>query len=323
MHDNRWGFPDLGLGLGLRTTHYAHILSERPDIGFFEILTENYLDTGGRPLFMLDQISELYPTVMHGVSMSIGSTDPIDFDYLAKVKALADRTGSLWVSDHICWTGVLGRNTHDLLPLPYTEESLAHSVERIKVVQEYLERPLVLENPSAYLEFADDDMTEWEFVSEVARRADCWLLFDVNNVYVSSVNHGFSTNDFLHGVPRDRIVQFHVAGHSQIFSRASVDKDGQVVTYDHRERGLLCNEAVHHEGLVGGRNHLFEKIDRNSSAEVPHEVVHQEQHTQEYGNPRERLAAPPTQPIGPRARMLPPDAAHSTNGGIDPLNPSL
>ena len=148
MKNNRWGLPDLGLGIGLRTTHYAHILSERPEIGFFEILTENYLDTGGRPLFLLDQIAELYPTVMHGVSMSIGSTDPINFDYLAKVKALAARTGALWISDHICWTGVLGRNTHDLLPLPYTEESLAHAVGRIKVVQEYLERPLVLENPS-------------------------------------------------------------------------------------------------------------------------------------------------------------------------------
>ena len=162
MQDNRWGLPDLGLGVGLRTTHYAHILSERPEIGFFEILTENYLDTGGRPLYMLDQIAERYPTVMHGVSMSIGSTDPINFDYLDKVKALAERTGSLWVSDHICWTGVLGRNTHDLLPLPYTEESLAHSVERIKTIQDYLERPLVLENPSTYLEFADSDMTEWE-----------------------------------------------------------------------------------------------------------------------------------------------------------------
>jgi uncharacterized protein (UPF0276 family) len=168
MQNNRWGLPDLGLGVGLRTTHYAHILSERPEIGFFEILTENYLDTGGRPLYMLDQIAERYPTVMHGVSMSIGSTDPINFDYLDKVKALAERTGSLWVSDHICWTGVLGRNTHDLLPLPYTEESLAHSVERIKTIQDYLERPLVLENPSTYLEFADSDMTEWKWVARMA-----------------------------------------------------------------------------------------------------------------------------------------------------------
>ena len=197
MRENRWSFPDLGLGVGLRTTHYGHILREKPELGFFEILTENYLDTGGRPLYILDQISESYPVVMHGVSMSIGSTDPLNFDYLAKVKALAERTGALWVSDHVCWTGVLGRNTHDLLPLPYTEESLRHSVERIKVVQDFLDRPLVLENPSTYLEFADADMTEWEFVARMAEEADCGLLFDVNNVYVSAYNHGFDPVQYI------------------------------------------------------------------------------------------------------------------------------
>ncbi len=214
MHDNRWGLPDLGLGVGLRTTHYAHILSERPEIGFFEILSENYLDTGGRPLFMLDQISERYPMVMHGVSMSIGCTDPLDFEYLAKLKALAERTGALWVSDHLCWTGVLGRNTHDLLPLPYTEESLRHSVERIKVIQDFLERPLVLENPSTYLEFADDDMTEWEFVARLAEEADCGLLLDVNNVYVSAFNHGFDPVAYIDAIPADRVCQYHLAGHT-------------------------------------------------------------------------------------------------------------
>ncbi len=214
MTENRWNFPDLGLGVGLRTPHYAHILSERPDIGFFEVLTENYLDTGGRPLYLLDQIAEHYPMVMHGVSMSIGSTDEIDFDYLNKVKALAARTGALWISDHICWTGVLGRNTHDLLPLPYTEESLQHSVDRIKVVQDYIERPLVLENPSTYLEFADSDMSEWEFVARLAEEADCGLLFDVNNVYVSAFNHGFDPVEYIDAIPGDRVCQYHLAGHT-------------------------------------------------------------------------------------------------------------
>ncbi len=151
---------------------------------------------------------------MHGVSMSIGSTDPIDFDYLANVKALAERTGALWVSDHICWTGVLGRNTHDLLPLPYTEESLRHAVARIKVVQEFLERPLVLENPSTYLEFADSDMKEWEFVARLADEADCGLLFDVNNVYVSAYNHGYDPVAYIDAIPGDRVCQYHLAGHT-------------------------------------------------------------------------------------------------------------
>jgi uncharacterized protein (UPF0276 family) len=214
MNQNRWGLPDLGLGVGLRTPHYSHILAHRPEVGFFEILTENYLDTGGRPLAMLDRIAERYPVVMHGVSMSIGSTDPLDLGYLAKVKALAERTGALWVSDHICWTGVLGRNTHDLLPMPYTEESLRHSIERIRAVQDVLERPLVLENPSTYLEFAGSQMPEWEFVARLAEGADCGLLLDVNNVYVSAFNHGWNPVAYIDAVPADRVCQYHLAGHT-------------------------------------------------------------------------------------------------------------
>ncbi len=214
MTSNRWGLEDLGLGIGLRGAHYAHILSEQPEIGFFEILTENYLDTGGRPLHILDRIAERYPTVMHGVSMSIGSTDPIDHDYLAKVKALAERTGARWISDHICWTGVLGRNTHDLLPLPYTEESLRHAVERVRIIQEVIERPLVLENPSTYLEFAVDDMIEWEFVARLADDADCGLLLDVNNVYVSAFNHGWDPVAYIDAIPGERVCQIHLAGHT-------------------------------------------------------------------------------------------------------------
>lgn len=214
MQQNRWGYPDLGLGVGLRTTHFPYILRERPKIGFFEILSENFLDTGGRPSYVLDQVAESYPIVMHGVSMSIGSTDPLDFDYLAKIKALAQRTRAQWVSDHVCWTGVLGRNTHDLLPLPYTEEVLQHMVSRIKVVQDYLERPLVLENPSTYLEFASSHMTEWEFIGRMAEEADCGLLFDVNNVFVSAYNHGYDPRTYIDAIPGDRVCHYHLAGHT-------------------------------------------------------------------------------------------------------------
>ncbi|MBZ5589161.1 MAG: DUF692 domain-containing protein [Acidobacteriia bacterium] len=211
---NRWGFPDLGLGVGLRTVHFSHILGQRPEVGFFEVLTENFLDTGGRPLFVLDRIAEHYRLVMHGVSMSVGSTDPIDFAYLAKVKALADRIRAVWIGDHVCWTGVLGRNTHDLLPLPYTEETLAHVVSRVRTIQDFLERPLVLENPSTYLEFAPNSMPEWEFIARMAEASDCGLLFDVNNVYVSAFNHGFDPEAYVDAIPADRVCQYHLAGHT-------------------------------------------------------------------------------------------------------------
>jgi hypothetical protein len=211
---NRFGFPDLGIGLGLRTVHYAHLLEHEPDVGWFEILSENYMQTAGRPLHFLDQIAEKYPIVMHGVSMSIGSTDPIDKTYLAELKALRDRTGALWVSDHLCWTGVSGKNTHDLLPMPYTEEALRHTVSRVREVQDFLGAPILLENPSSYVEFAGSAMTEWEFLANLAREADCGLLLDVNNIYVSAFNHGFAPADYLAGLPFDRVAQMHVAGHS-------------------------------------------------------------------------------------------------------------
>jgi uncharacterized protein (UPF0276 family) len=211
---NRWNLPDLGVGVGLRTAHYGHILSTWPDVDWFEVLSENYLDTGGRPLSVLEQVAERYPVVLHGVSMSIGSTDPLDRAYLRKLKALARRVGAHWVSDHLCWTGVLGRNTHDLLPMPYTEEALRHTVGRVKQVSEILERPLVLENPSSYVEFADSSMTEWEFLTRLAEESDCGLLLDVNNVYVSSFNHAFDARDYIDAIPADRVVQYHLAGHT-------------------------------------------------------------------------------------------------------------
>ena len=211
---NRFGFQDLGIGIGLRTVHYPHILSTWPEIDWFEVLSENYMDTGGRPAYVLDQVAERYPVALHGVSMSIGSTDPLNREHLRKLKALADRTKAHWVSDHLCWTGVLGRNTHDLLPMPYTEEALAHTIKRAKQVSEILERPLVLENPSSYVEFEGSSMPEWVFLSRLAAGADCGLLLDVNNVYVSSFNHGFDPVEYIDAIPADRVVQYHLAGHT-------------------------------------------------------------------------------------------------------------
>jgi uncharacterized protein (UPF0276 family) len=210
----RFAFEDLGIGVGLRTAHYQEILSSWPSVDWFEVLSENFMHTRGRPLEILDQIAERYPLVMHGVSLSIGSTDPLDWDYLHELKTLRDRIGARWVSDHLCWTGVSGRNTHDLLPLPLTEESLLHTVKRVRQVQDFLEAPLVLENPSTYVEFRADSLREWEFIRALAELAGAGILLDVNNVYVSAKNHGFDPEEYLAGLPMERVVQIHVAGHT-------------------------------------------------------------------------------------------------------------
>ncbi|MBB6170963.1 hypothetical protein HNR23_001023 [Nocardiopsis mwathae] len=214
MPPARLGLPYLGFGVGLRAPHYSHVLTHRPPVDFFEVITENFLDVDGFPGHVLDRVAEAYPVVMHGVSMSIGSSDPLDLGYLRRVRHLADRCGAAWVSDHLCWTGVLGINTHDLLPMPFTERSLRHVVERIRVAQDVLERPLVLENPSSYLEYTASTLTEWEFLARMAEDADCGLLLDVNNVYVSARNHGFDPDTYLGAVPPDRVVQIHLAGHT-------------------------------------------------------------------------------------------------------------
>lgn len=211
---NRFALPHLGFGVGLRSTHYPHLLSEWPPVDWFEIISENFMDMGGRPMFMLEEVAARYPMVMHGVSMSIGSTDPLDIDYLTKLKALAEKIKAVWVSDHLCWTGVAHRNAHDLLPLPYNEPTLRHVIERIKRVQDFLGRPLVLENPSTYVEFRDSDMSEWEFMARMAEEADCALLLDVNNIYVSCFNHGWDATAYLAAIPHDRVVQYHLAGHT-------------------------------------------------------------------------------------------------------------
>lgn len=211
---NRFGLPDLGIGLGLRTAHYARIVESEPAVDWFEILSDNYMQTSGRPLDYLDAVAQRYPIVMHGVALSIGSTDPIDGAYLSELRALRDRTGARWVSDHLCWTGVAGKNTHDLLPMPYTEEALAHVVQRVRHVQDFLGAPIALENPSTYVEFGGESMHEWEFLARLAEEADCAILLDVNNVYVSAYNHGFDPQTYLSAVPFDRVVQLHVAGHT-------------------------------------------------------------------------------------------------------------
>lgn len=225
----RLGHANLGLGVGLRTTHFQHILREQPQVDWFEAISENFMDSGGRPRYVLEQLAERYPIVMHGVSLSIGSTSPLDRTYLRKLKSLADRVDARWVSDHVCWTGVAGRNTHDLLPIPMNEMSLRHVVDRIRVVQDCLERPLVLENPSSYVTFADSTMPEWEFLGRMADDADCGLLLDVNNVYVSSVNHDFDPIEYIRRIPSERIVQFHLAGHTHCGTHLIDTHDGQVV----------------------------------------------------------------------------------------------
>jgi uncharacterized protein len=205
--------PNLGFGLGLRPDHYEAILSDKPSIDWFEILTENYLVPGGKPHYFLEKIRENYPVVMHGVSMSIGSVDPLDKDYLKQVKLLSDKIKPRWISDHLCWTGIQGKNMHDLLPLPYTEEAINHVVDRIKQVQDFLDQRILIENVSSYLTYRQSEMPEWQFIKEISERADCFILLDVNNVYVSAINHGFDPLDYIFAMPKDRVYQLHLAGH--------------------------------------------------------------------------------------------------------------
>lgn len=206
--------PCPGFGLGLRPTHYPALLDAPAPLDWLEIISENFMVEGGRPMAVLDRLRGDYPMAMHGVALSIGSADELDRDYLGRLKALADRVDPLWISDHFCWTGLNGANSHDLLPLPYTEEAVRHLVRKVRQVQDVLGRRLVLENVSSYLGYAQSEMSEWAFISAVASEADCLLLLDVNNVYVSSVNHGFDPLTYLHGLPAGRIQQIHLAGHS-------------------------------------------------------------------------------------------------------------
>jgi uncharacterized protein (UPF0276 family) len=205
--------PYLGFGLGLRPAHYDTILNESPAVDWFEIISENYLVPGGKPLHYLDRIRARYPLAMHGVSLSIGSRDPLNKDYLRQLRALADRIEPAWISDHLCWTGVAGINAHDLLPLPYTEEAIKHVAARIGEVQDFLGRRFLIENVSSYLTYPESVMTEWEFLREISERADCLILLDINNIYVSSFNHEFNPSSYIEAIPIERVWQFHLAGH--------------------------------------------------------------------------------------------------------------
>lgn len=216
-----------GFGLGMRTPHYPAYLAGEAEVDFVEVISENFMGEGGRPLHTLERVRENYPVALHGVSMSIGSADGLKADYLARLKRLADRIDPLWVSDHLCWTGIDGFNAHDLLPLPYTREALDMAAANIQLAQDVLERPLLIENPSSYITFAGDIMPEWEFLAELTRRTGCYLLLDLNNIHVSATNHGFDPLAYIEGIPLARVRQIHLAGHS-------AGRDGLLIdTHDH------------------------------------------------------------------------------------------
>jgi uncharacterized protein len=206
-------FSNLGFGLGLRTTHYEAILETKPSLDWFEIISENYMVPGGRPLANLMRIRNDYPMAMHGVSLSIGSSDALNIDYLRDLKALADRVEPAYISDHLCWTGIAGKNLHDLMPIPYTEATVAHVADRVRQVQDFLGRQILLENVSSYITFAQSELSEWEFLRAIAEKADCHILLDINNIFVSAFNHGFEPIEYVEGIPVERVRQFHLAGH--------------------------------------------------------------------------------------------------------------
>lgn len=206
--------PNLGIGIGLRVPHYEDIFREKPEIDWFEIISENFMVEGGKPLENLKKILDRYPVVQHGVSLAIGSPDTLDFNYLKKLKELTKLTKTPWVSDHLCWGRLPGAHYHDLLPLPYTQEVINYVAERARIVQDYLELPFALENLSSYVAYQQDQMPEWEFYSAVVEKADISMMLDVNNIYVSSRNHGFDPMEYINNIPMERVLQIHLAGHS-------------------------------------------------------------------------------------------------------------
>lgn len=256
--------PDLGFGLGLRPKHYPYILEHKPDVDWFEIISENFMDTDGRPKRSLALIREHYPVVMHGVSLGIGTVDALNSEYLHKLKALIDWLNPAWISDHLCWTGVAHKNTHDLLPVPYTEEALKHIVQRIRQVQDFLGRPIALENPSTYLEFKQSSMPEAEFIARMAEDSGCNLLLDVNNVYVTCYNHRLDPQTYLDALPLDRVVQIHLSGHSNKGTHIIDTHDDHVV----EEVWNLYKYVVHRAGRVP--NTMVEWDDRIPEFPVLH-----------------------------------------------------
>jgi hypothetical protein len=244
----------LGFGLGLRPQHYRDILEGEPAVDWFEAISENYMGDGGRPRAMLDKIRARYPVVLHGVSLSIASTAPLDMDYLRRLKRLARDIEPEWVSDHLCWTGVHGINLHDLLPIPYTNEALDHVCDRIERVQDYMGRAIAIENVSSYVRFPHSTMPEWTFIAELARRTGCWLILDVNNVFVSAFNHEFDGRAFIDAIPRDRVVQFHLAGHEHNLTHI-------IDTHDHDVPGEVWDLYAHAVRRFGPVSTMIERDD--------------------------------------------------------------
>jgi uncharacterized protein len=264
MPRNRFnGFTDYGVGIGLRIPHYDHIFEHKPTVDWFEIISENFMVDGGRPLAMLDQILECYRVVQHGVAMYFGSAEPINREHLRRLKTLVKRTKTPWLSDHLCWGSVDGRYTHDLLPMPYTFEAAEVTARKIREVRDFLEIPIAVENVSSYAEFHVSEMTEWEFLNEVVERADCGILLDVNNIYVSSQNHDFDPFEYLNSVPVERVAQLHIAGHSK-YEKYILD------THDHPVIDPVWNLYERAIERVGPTATLLEWDDRIPSFEEVH-----------------------------------------------------
>jgi uncharacterized protein (UPF0276 family) len=251
VKENNINLPNPGLGLGLRNQHFDYILKNKPQVDWFEIISENFMDSGGKPRYILKQIVEHYPVVMHGVSLSIGSTDPLNFEYLQRLKNLAGEINPLWISDHLCWTGVQSINSHDLLPVPLNEESLKHICERIKIVQDFLGRKMIFENPSTYLSFTNSTIAEYDFLRMMCEETNCGLLLDVNNVYVSAFNNGFDSKEYINRLPHSNIVQMHIAGHQHC-------GDYIIDTHDSKVENEVWNLFAQAWQLTGGVATLLE-----------------------------------------------------------------
>lgn len=264
MPANRYNaFTEYGVGIGLRIPHYNHILEHKPVCDWFEVISENFMVDGGRPLYVLDEILEQYRVVQHGVSMYFGSAEPLNREHLRRLKALVQRTKTPWLSDHLCWGSVDGTYSHDLLPMPYTFEAAKRTAEKIREARDFLEVPVVVENVSSYAEFHASEMTEWQFLAEVVERADCGILLDVNNIYVSSQNHSFDPFEYLNNVSHDRVAQIHIAGHSK-YEKYILD------THDHPVIDPVWQLYARAIELVGPTATLLEWDDHIPSFEEVH-----------------------------------------------------
>jgi uncharacterized protein (UPF0276 family) len=273
MYQNDAFFPYLGFGLGLRIPHYTHIFEHWPQVDWFEIISENFIDTDGRPKRNLARIRERYPVVMHGVALSIGTVDPLNSEYLHKLRKLMDWLKPAWVSDHLCWTGIAHKNSHDLLPVPYTEEALKHIVNRIKQVQDVLERPIALENPSTYLEFKSSSIPEAEFIARMAIESGCHLLLDVNNVYVSCYNHRLDAKNYIDTLPLDKVAQIHLSGHSNKGTHIIDTHDDHVIDevwalyrYVTHKAGRIYNTMVEWDDKIPSFEVVYQELEKAKTA---------------------------------------------------------